>query len=48
MSYERGQAAELDVAEPTETGVAVLDGGDRRGFRARNGGRLGREDGLGW
>lgn len=41
MSYECGEAAELDVAQPTEAGVTVLDGGDHGGFRARHGGRLG-------
>lgn len=28
MSYKCGQAAELDVAQPTEAGVSVLDRGD--------------------
>lgn len=29
---EGGQAAELDVAQPTVAGVTVLDWGDHRGF----------------
>lgn len=41
MSYERGQAAELDVAESTEAGVTVQDRGDYCSFRAGDGGRLG-------
>lgn len=47
MSYERGEAAELDVAQPTVAGVTVLDRGDHWGFSARNGGRLGCGDGMG-
>lgn len=47
MSYECGEAAELDVAQPTEAGVTVLDRGDHCGFRTGDGGRLGRGDGMG-
>lgn len=28
MSYKCGEAAELDVAQPTEAGVTILDRGD--------------------
>lgn len=34
VSDKRGEAAELDVAQPTEAGVAVLDRGGHRSFRA--------------
>lgn len=47
MSYECGEAAELDVAQPTEAGVAVLDRGDYCGFGTRVGGRLGLGGGMG-
>lgn len=47
MSYERGEAAELDVAESTEAGVTVQDGGDHCGFGAGDGARLGCGDGMG-
>lgn len=47
MSYESGEAAELDVAQPTVAGVTVLDWGDHWGFSAGNGSRLGRGDGMG-
>lgn len=47
VSDERGQAAELDVAQPAEAGVAVLDGGDHRGFGGGGGGGRGDGDGRG-
>lgn len=47
MSYERGQAAELDVAEPTEAGVTVQDRGDHCGFGGGDEGRLGGGVGMG-
>lgn len=47
MSYECREAAELDVAQPTEAGVAVLNRGDYCGFGAGVGGRLGLRGGMG-
>lgn len=41
MSYECGEAAKFDVAQTTEAGVTVLDGGDHCGFRTGDRGRLG-------
>lgn len=41
MSYECGEAAELDVAQPTEAGVTVLDRGDHCGFKTGGRGRMG-------
>lgn len=47
MSYERGEAAELDVAQPTEAGVTVLNRGVHCGFSAGDWGGLGCDDRMG-